>query len=160
MKFIKSTVFLKIFIILLVFLLDRISKIYVINLFEETQFNEIYLFEFINIYFVWNEGIAFGLLNFNNDLVYNSITLLIVSISLIIAYLVFKNKDYSAYFFSMILGGSLGNLFDRVKFAAVPDFIDFHIGNFHWFIFNVADIFITIGIFCLICSEIFLKKND
>ena len=160
MKFIKSTVFLKIFIILLVFLLDRISKIYVINLFEETQFNEIYLFEFINIYFVWNEGIAFGLLNFNNDLVYNSITLLIVSISLIIAYFVFKNKDYSAYFFSMILGGSLGNLFDRVKFAAVPDFIDFHIGNFHWFIFNVADIFITIGIFCLICSEIFLKKND
>ncbi len=160
MKFIKSTVFLKIFIILLVFLLDRISKIYVINLFEETQFNEIYLFEFINIYFVWNEGIAFGLLNFNNDLVYNSITLLIVSISLIIAYLVFKNKDYSAYFFSMILGGSLGNLFDRVKFAAVPDFIDFHIGNFHWFIFNVADIFITIGIFCLIYSEIFLKKND
>ena len=114
MKFIKSTVFLKIFIILLVFLLDRISKIYVINLFEETQFNEIYLFEFINIYFVWNEGIAFGLLNFNNDLVYNSITLLIVSISLIIAYFVFKNKDYSAYFFSMILGGSLGNLFDRV----------------------------------------------
>ena len=160
MKFIKSTVFLKIFIILLVFLLDRISKIYVINLFEETQFNEIYLFEFINIYFVWNEGIAFGLLNFNNDLVYNSITLLIVSISLIIAYIVFKNKDYSAYFFSMILGGSLGNLFDRVKFAAVPDFIDFHIGNFHWFIFNVADIFITIGIFCLIYSEIFLKKND
>ena len=160
MKFIKSTVFLKIFIILFIFLLDRISKIYVINLFEETQFNEIYLFEFINIYFVLNEGIAFGLLNFNNDLVYNSITLLIVSISLIIAYLVFKNKDYSAYFFSMILGGSLGNLFDRVKFAAVPDFIDFHIGNFHWFIFNVADIFITIGIFCLIYSEIFLKKND
>ena len=160
MKFIKNTIFIKILIILLVFTLDRISKIYVINLFDETQFNEIYLFDFINIYFIWNEGIAFGLLNFDNDILYNLITCLIIVISLIILYFAFKETDYSGYYFSMILGGSFGNLFDRVKFAAVPDFIDFHIGNFHWFIFNVADIFITIGIFCLIYSEIFLKKND
>ena len=99
MKFIKSTVFLKIFIILLVFLLDRISKIYVINLFEETQFNEIYLFEFINIYFVWNEGIAFSLLNFDNDILYNLITCLIIIISLIILYFAFKETDYSGYYF-------------------------------------------------------------
>ncbi len=159
MKFIQSTIFLKILIIFLIFILDRISKVYVINLFNETQFDEIYLLNFINIYLIWNEGIAFGLLNFNNDLIYNSISVLIILISLTILYLAFKNKNYSGYFFAMILGGSLGNLFDRIKFSAVPDFIDLHIGNYHWFIFNVADIFISLGIICLIFVELFYNKK-
>ena len=159
MKFIKSTIFLKILIIFLIFILDRISKAYVINLFNETQFEEIYLLNFLNIYFIWNEGIAFGLLNFDNYLIYNSITLLIILISLTILYLAFKNRNYTGYFFAMILGGSLGNLFDRIKFSAVPDFIDIHIGNYHWFIFNVADIFISLGIICLIFVELFYNKK-
>ena len=159
MKFIKSSIFLKISIIFLIFILDRISKTYVINLFNETQFEEIYLLNFLNIYFIWNEGIAFGLLNFDNDLIYNSITLLIILISLTILYLAFKNRNYTGYFFAMILGGSLGNLFDRIKFSAVPDFIDIHIGNYHWFIFNVADIFISLGIICLIFVELFYNKK-
>ena len=159
MKFIQSTIFLKILIIFLIFILDRISKVYVINLFNETQFDEIYLLNFINIYLIWNEGIAFGLLNFNNDLIYNSISVLIILISLTILYLAFKNRNYSGYFFAMILGGSLGNLFDRIKFSAVPDFIDIHIGNYHWFIFNVADIFISLGIICLIFVELFYNKK-
>ena len=159
MKFIKSPIFLKISIIFLIFILDRISKTYVINLFNETQFESIYLLNFLNIYFIWNEGIAFGLLNFNNDLIYNSITLLIILISLTILYLAFKNRKYTGFFFAMILGGSLGNLFDRIKFSAVPDFIDIHIGNYHWFIFNVADIFISLGIICLIFVELFYNKK-
>ena len=60
----------------------------------------------------------------------------------------------------MILGGSFGNLYDRIYFSAVPDFIDLNYKGYHWFVFNVADIFITIGIFLLILSEIFKKKNE
>tara|TARA_B100000902_G_scaffold181690_1_gene174525 strand:+ start:1310 stop:1744 length:435 start_codon:yes stop_codon:yes gene_type:complete len=140
--------------------LDRISKVYVINFFNETQLSEVYLLEFINIYFIWNEGIAFGLLSFENNLFYNLITSLIILISLIILYLVLKNKNYLGYFFAMILGGSLGNLYDRIKYSAVPDFIDLHIGNYHWFIFNVADIFISIGVICLILDEFFNNKKQ
>jgi len=159
MKFLNNTIFLKTFLILIIFLLDRISKIYVINLFNETQFDEIYLLEFINIHFIWNEGIAFGLLNFGNDIFYNIISALITIISLIILYIAFKNKDLTGYFFAMVFGGSLGNLFDRIKFSAVPDFIDLHIGNYHWFIFNVADIFISLGVICLIFVELFYNKK-
>jgi len=159
MKFIKNNIFLKLFIISIIFTLDRVSKTYIINLFNETQFDEIYLLSFINIYFIWNEGIAFGLLDFENDLIYNFITCLIVIISLIILYLAFNNKNYSGYFFAIILGGSLGNLFDRIKYSAVPDFIDIHLANYHWFIFNVADIFISLGIICLIFVELFYNKK-
>jgi len=160
MKFIKNIIFLKLFIILTIFVLDRISKIYVINLFNETQFNEIYLLEFLNIYFVWNEGIAFGLLNFNEDSIYKIITLIIIIISIVIFIFSLKTKNYKSYFFAIIFGGAIGNLYDRIKFSAVPDFIDLHIGNYHWFIFNVADIFITLGIFCLIFDELFMNKKN
>ena len=158
MKFVKNIIFLKLSIILIIFTLDRVSKSYIINLFNETQLNEIYLLKFININFIWNEGIAFGLLNFGNQLIYNLISGLIAIISLIILFLVFKNKNYSGYFFAMVFGGSIGNLYDRIKFSAVPDFIDLHYNNFHWFIFNIADIFITIGVLCLICVEVFKKS--
>ena len=160
MKFIKNIIFIKLLIILIIFSLDRISKIYVINLFDQTQFDEIYLLGFLNFHFIWNEGIAFGLLNFGNDLFYDLLSILIGVISLIIFYLVLKNKNYSGYFFAMILGGSLGNLYDRIKFSAVPDFIDLHYNGFHWFIFNIADIFITLGIICLIYDEVFLEKKQ
>ena len=162
MKFIKNIIFIKLSIIFIIFSLDRISKTYVINLFNETQFNEIYLLEFLNIYFIWNEGIAFGLLNFNDQLFYKIITLIIIIISLIIFIFAMKTKNYKGYFFAIIFGGALGNLYDRVKFSAVPDFIDLHIGNYHWFIFNVADIFISLGIICLIFDELFInkKKNE
>jgi len=159
MKFIKNIIFLKLAIILIIFILDRVSKIYIINLFNDTQLNEIYLLKFININFIWNEGIAFGLLNFGNQLIYNLISGLITIISLIILFLAFKNKNNSGYFFAMVFGGSIGNLYDRIKFSAVPDFIDLHYNNFHWFIFNIADIFITLGILCLIYDEVFLEKK-
>ena len=159
MNVIKNIVFLKSLIILIVFALDRISKNYILNLFYETQFQEIYLSEFINIYFIWNKGIAFGLLNFEDQLIYTFISYFIVFISLIILFFAFKNRDRTGFFFAMILGGSLGNLFDRFKYSAVPDFIDLHVGNFHWFIFNVADIFITTGVICLIFVELFYNKK-
>mgnify|MGYP001482530416 FL=1 len=159
MKISKNIIFLKSLIILIIFILDRVSKTYIINLFNETQFNEIHLIKFININFIWNEGIAFGLLNFGNQLIYNLISSLIAIISLVILFLAFKNKNYSGYFFAMVFGGSIGNLYDRIKFSAVPDFIDLHYNNFHWFIFNIADIFITLGILCLIYDEVFLEKR-
>ena len=142
-----------------VFILDRISKIYVIN-FSKNSFDvELYTSKFLNINLVWNEGIAFGLLNFGNQLFYDLISSLIAIISLVILFLTFKNKNYSGYFFAMVFGGSIGNLYDRIIFSAVPDFIDLHYNNFHWFIFNIADIFITIGILCLIYDEVFLEKK-
>ena len=159
MKISKNIIFLKSLIILIIFTLDRVSKTYIINLFNETQFNEIHLIKFININFIWNEGIAFGLLNFGNQLIYNLISSLIAIISLVILFLALKNKNYSGYFFAMVFGGSIGNLYDRIKFSAVPDFIDLHYNNFHWFIFNIADIFITLGILCLIYDEVFLEKR-
>ena len=159
MRILKNIIFLKSLIILIIFTLDRVSKTYIINLFNETQFNEIYLIKFININFIWNEGIAFGLLNFGNQLFYDLISSLIAIISLVILFLTFKNKNYSGYFFAMVFGGSIGNLYDRIKFSAVPDFIDLHYNNFHWFIFNIADIFITMGILCLIYDEVFLEKK-
>jgi len=160
MKFLNSKIFIKILIVSIIFTLDRISKTYVIDLFNNTQFNEIYLLDFINIHFIWNEGIAFGLLSFNDDAIYKTITLIIIIISIIIFFFSLNSKNHIGYFFAIILGGALGNLYDRIKFSAVPDFIDLHIGNYHWFIFNVADIFITLGIFCLIFDELFLNKKN
>ena len=160
MKFIKYFIFIKLSIIFIIFSLDRISKTYVLDLFNETQFNEIYLSEFLNIYFIWNEGIAFGLLNFNEHSFYKIITLIITIVSIIIFIFAMKTKNYKGYFFAIIFGGAIGNLYDRVRFSAVPDFIDLHIGNYHWFIFNVADIFISLGIICLIFDELFINKKN
>ena len=147
------------FTVILIFFLDRGSKIYILNLAELNNSFDIYLSSFLNLYLIWNKGIAFGLLSFEENLIYNLITLLISIINVVIVFLIIKIEDIRAYFLILILGGSLGNLFDRVYYASVPDFIDFHIGNFHWFIFNVADIFITLGIICLILAEIFLNKK-
>ena len=145
--------------VLIPFSIDRFSKIYVIELAEKTDITEVYLTSFLNSYLVWNTGIAFGLFSLSNELIYNLFTALIILINLIIIYLAIVTKDFRKYLFLMILGGSFGNLFDRLYYGSVPDFIDFHIGNFHWFIFNIADIFITVGVICLILAELLYKKE-
>ena len=150
---------LKFTLVLIIFCVDRISKIYVTELAEKTDVSELYLTSFLNLYLVWNTGIAFGLFSFSNEFTYNLFTTLIILINAIIIYLVIITKDFRKYFFLMILGGSFGNLFDRLYYGSVPDFIDFHIGNFHWFIFNMADIFITVGVICLILAELLYKKE-
>ena len=149
-------------LVTIIFLIDRVTKYHVINLFENFNNQQIFITSFLNIYLIWNEGIAFGLFSSGNEKIYNFITFLIFIINLIIIYILFNLNDIRKYFFMIVLGGSLGNLFDRLIYNAVPDFIDFHINNFHWFIFNPADIFITIGVTCLILDEIFFKnqKND
>ena len=152
--FSKKNIFY-ILIIIFIFLLDRFSKIYILNYVEQNGNIDIYVNSFLNLILVWNTGIGFGLFSSEETLFYNLITILIVFINIIIIYFISTTKDYRIYFFLIILGGSLGNLFDRVYYFAVPDFIDINYKGFHWFIFNVADIFISIGIICLIISELF-----
>ena len=154
---IKSFFSIKFVIIFLIFLIDQVSKYYIINIFE-FQNEAIYLSSFLNFQLIWNEGIAFGLLSFENDLYYNSITFVITIVILILLFLI-KNDDQYSYFYSIIVGGALGNLIDRIRYSSVPDFIDIHISNFHWFVFNIADIFVSLGVICLIVAEIFFNKN-
>ena len=156
----KTNYLINFIVVLLLFSLDRISKLYVINLFKNNNLEFIELTNFFNIYLIWNNGIAFGLFSLDSSILYNIFTLLIIIINIVIIYLIFKTRDFTKYFFIIIFGGSLGNLFDRLYYRAVPDFIDLHFSNFHWFIFNIADIFISIGIFCLIFVELFVKKKN
>ena len=149
----------KVIIISVIFFLDRITKIYLLNLQENGTDIDFYINSFLNFYLIWNTGIGFGLLSSDSNLFYNLITLLIVLINIVILIMMLRYKNYKFYLLLMIFSGSLGNLFDRIYYNAVPDFIDFHYKGFHWFIFNVADIFITIGVICLIFAELFLNKN-
>jgi signal peptidase II len=144
---------INLFLVLLIFLIDRFSKIYVIYLDKKFLGSEIFSSKFLNIYLIWNEGIAFGLLSFQKENLYDILTVIIFIVILIILFILTQNKGLKKYCYLMILGGALGNFFDRLFYKAVPDFIDFHVGNFHWFIFNLADIFISIGIFFLIFLE-------
>tara|TARA_B100002052_G_scaffold295961_1_gene323461 strand:- start:563 stop:1051 length:489 start_codon:yes stop_codon:yes gene_type:complete len=155
---IKKIIF-SLVIVLFIFFLDRITKILILNIAEEVGKVNIYVNSFLNFYLVWNNGIGFGLLSFDDDYVYNFITVIIILINLIIVYLIYLEKGQKSLFLLIILGGSLGNLFDRLYYNAVPDFIDLNYKGFHWFIFNVADIFITLGIMFLILSEIFNYKK-
>ena len=154
--------FLSLIIISVIFSFDRISKLYILNLAEGEKYIDIYFNSFLNFHLIWNTGVGFGLFSSETSFYYNLITLLIVLINIIILMMVIKSQDYKLFFFLMILGGSFSNLFDRIYYQAVPDFIDIHYGNFHWFVFNVADIFITLGIACLIIVEFILnnKKNE
>ena len=160
-KFIKDNSFTIVFLII-IFLLDRISKLYVIHIQKINNNSELFLSKFLDIQLIWNEGIAFGLLSFNEDLFYNILSALIILILVFIIFEIKKNKGLKKYSFIMVLGGAVGNLTDRLVYKAVPDFIDFHVGNFHWFIFNIADVFITLGIMFLIFNELFVikKKHD
>ena len=146
-------------IVLSIFLFDRITKIYVINLSDKFLESEIFASKFLNISLIWNDGIAFGLFSFNKIIFYNILTFIILIIILVILFMALKSDGLKKYSLLMILGGALGNIYDRIFYRAVPDFIDFHIGNFHWFIFNVADIFITIGIFFMVVIELFNKNH-
>ena len=155
----KKTIWSLLFIIT-IFLIDRITKILVINSAEEIGEVNISLTSFLNINLIWNEGIAFGLFSFDEKIYYNLLTFLIIVVTLIILWMIVKTEKIEKLAFMMIFGGSLGNIFDRLIYFAVPDFIDFHVKNFHWFIFNVADIFITLGVIMLITLEFFkLKKT-
>ena len=144
--------------VFLIFLFDRLSKIYVVYLDNKYNGLEILSSKFLNIHLIWNEGIAFGLFSFDNNVFYNFLTIFIFIIVLIILFMIFKSEEKKKYALLMILGGALGNLYDRVYYRAVPDFIDFHFGEFHWFIFNFADVFITLGVFFMILLE-FIGNN-
>ena len=159
-KYLSKNFYVNLFLVLLIFLLDRISKIYIVNLSQENNLSEIYQSKFLNITLIWNEGIAFGLLSFDENNLYNLLSLLIGIIILVILYMITKNDNFVRYPLLMIFAGALGNLYDRIIYKAVPDFIDFHIGEFHWFIFNVADIFISIGVFFMILFEIIGINKD
>ena len=148
----------KVIIVSILFFLDRISKVYLIHLQEIGTNIDFYILPFLNFYLVWNTGVGFGIMSLEANIYYHILTIIIAIINVVLIYYLFKVRGIQIYFVALILGGSLGNLFDRIYYYAVPDFIDFHIGNFHWFIFNVADIFITTGIVGIILFE-FLKKK-
>ena len=150
----------KIIIILTIFLLDRMSKFYLLGLEESGTEVDFYVFPFLNLYLVWNTAIAFGLVSLEANNYYHILTGFILVINLILIYFLLKEKGINGYLLAIIIGGSLGNLVDRIYYFAVPDFIDIHIGNFHWFIFNIADIFITTGIVGLMFAIILEKDKS
>ena len=150
----------KIVIILIAFFLDRLTKMYLINLQTSGTAIDFYILPFLNFYLVWNTGIGFGLAAMESNMFYHIITTIILIINFVLIFLLLKAKGIYVYLFALIIGGSLGNLFDRIYYYAVPDFIDFHLGNFHWFIFNIADIFITTGIIGLMFVELFKKQKN
>ena len=149
----------KIIIILTIFFLDRITKIYLINLQTDGTDIDFYIYPFLNFYLVWNTGIGFGLASLETNIYYHILTSVIVIINMGLIFFLIRSKKVYTYLIALIIGGSLGNLFDRIYYYAVPDFIDLHLGNYHWFIFNVADIFITVGIIGLLTVELLKKEK-
>ena len=159
-KKLNKNFYLNFSLVLFIFLIDRISKLYVIHQDKLNSNFEIYSSKFLNIHLIWNEGIAFGLFSFNEDYLYNFLSFLILMVIIFIIFMIRKSDLLRKYALLLVLGGALGNFFDRLIYKAVPDFIDFHVGNFHWFIFNVADIFITFGIFFMIIIELTSKNKN
>ena len=151
--------FINFIILITIFLIDRISKLYILRLAEVENSVDIYVTSYLNLFLIWNKGIAFGLLSMNESMIYNTITLIICLIIIVIVFVMWKNNNIQQYFLALVAGGALGNLYDRIVYAAVPDFIDLHFQGFHWFVFNVADIFITVGVFCLILVEFFYNNK-
>ena len=154
-----KTFFLNFIILITIFFIDRISKLYILKLAEVESSVDIYITSYLNLFLIWNKGVAFGLLSMNESMIYNAITLIIGSIIIIILFMMWKNDNIQRYFLALVAGGALGNFYDRIVFTAVPDFIDVHFYGFHWFVFNVADIFITTGVFCLIFVECFYNNK-
>ena len=149
----------KIIIILTIFLLDRLTKVYLINLQSSGTDIDFYILPFLNFYLIWNTGIGFGLAAMETNIYYHILTAIIAFINIGLIFFLIKSKGIYMYSILLIVGGSLGNLFDRMYYYAVPDFIDLHLGNYHWFIFNVADIFITAGIISLMLGELLKKEK-
>ena len=152
--------YLNLVIILTVFIFDRATKLYILKLAEVENSVDLYITSYLNLFLIWNKGIAFGLFSIDESIIYSSITILIGLIIVTLLYMMLKNNNIQRYFFALIAGGALGNLYDRVVYTAVPDFIDLHFYGFHWFVFNIADIFITIGVFCLILVELFINNKN
>jgi len=159
-KFLSKNFYISFSIVALIYFLDRLSKIYVIQLDKNNLGSDIFNSAYLNIVLIWNKGIAFGLLSFSQSYLYNILSLIIAIIIIVLVIMSLKSQGLKRYSLLMIVGGALGNLHDRFFFNAVPDFIDFHIGNFHWFIFNVSDIFITLGVIVMIVLELFDNKNE
>ena len=149
----------KIIIILAIFFTDRVTKFYLLNLQAEGIDIDFYIYSFLNFYLVWNSGIGFGLASMEANIYYHIVTAIIVIVNIGLIYFLVKSKGGYAYLLALIIGGSLGNLLDRIYYHAVPDFIDLHLANYHWFVFNVADIFITLGIIGLILAELTKKEK-
>ena len=156
----KKNYYFEILILFLIFILDRFSKIYVIYLSEKNNYSQIFSSKFLDIHLIWNEGIAFGLLSFSETYFYNLISTIIAIIIFILFLMIIRSKGLKKLLLISILGGAIGNFYDRMVYKAVPDFIDFHINDFHWFIFNIADIFISIGVFFMILYEIIDNNSE
>ena len=153
-KFLSKNFYISFLIVASIYFLDRLTKIYVIQLNKNNLGSDIFNSAYLNIVLIWNKGIAFGLFSFNESHLYNIISLIIAVIIIVLVIMSLKSQGFKRYSLLMIVGGALGNLHDRIFFNAVPDFIDFHVGNFHWFIFNVSDIFITLGVITMIVLEL------
>ena len=159
-KFLSKNFYISFLIVALIYFLDRFTKVYVIQLDRNNLGSDIFNSAYLNIVLIWNKGIAFGLLSFSESYLYNILSLIIAIIIIVLVIMSLKSQGLKRYSLLMVVGGALGNLHDRFFFNAVPDFIDFHIGNFHWFIFNVSDIFITLGVISMIVLELFDNKNE
>ena len=162
-KILLKKFFLNLIILSTIFLIDRLTKLYILKLAELENSVDIYLTSYLNLYLIWNKGIAFGLFSMNESMIYNIVTIIICIIIIIVLSILWKSDNIQSYFLALVAGGALGNLYDRIVYTAVPDFIDLHFLGFHWFVFNVADIFITVGVCCLILVELFYNdkiKNE
>jgi signal peptidase II len=159
-KFLSKNFYISFLMVASIYFLDRLTKMYVIQLDKNNLGSDIFNSAYLNIVLIWNKGIAFGLFSFNESHLYNILSLIISIIVLILVIMALKSQGFKRYSLLMIVGGALGNLHDRIFFNAVPDFIDFHVGNFHWFIFNVSDIFITLGVISMIVLEIADNKTE
>ena len=149
----------KVLLIFIIFIIDRLTKVYLINLQSTGTEIDFYINSFLNFYLIWNTGIGFGLASLESNIYYHILTLIIVIINVGLIFFLMKSKKAYTYLIALIIGGSLGNLFDRIYYYAVPDFIDLHLGKYHWFVFNVADIFITVGIIGLLFVELLKKEK-
>ena len=143
-----------------IFLIDRFSKIKIINYILSNN-SSIYVNNYLNLDLVWNTGIGFGFLALDGGTLYHLISLIIFIVILGLIFFIIKSSLKSEKFlYSMILGGALGNFYDRALYFAVPDFIDIHFNDYHWFTFNIADIFISLGIILFILKETIFEKNE
>ncbi len=141
-------------LILTIFIFDRVSKKNIINNYSDSIY---YVNDYINFNLIWNIGIGFGFLSTDSSMFYNFVTIIITLVILYLIYIFAISENIDKVILSLILGGAFGNIYDRLIYKAVPDFIDVHYNNFHWFTFNVADIFITMGIIIFIIRGIFIK---
>ena len=159
-KFLSKNFYISFSIVALIYFLDRLSKIYIVQLDKNNFGQDIFNSAYLNIVLIWNKGIAFGLFSFNELYLYNILSLMILIIIITLIVMSLKSHRFKRYSLLMVVGGALGNFHDRIFYNAVPDFIDLHVNNFHWFIFNVSDIFITLGVISLIVQEIVPNKKE